>query len=501
VTLPLEAESMTLAQMCSAALQRDPEREAIEFAGGWVHWGQIKQWVARIHSLMHDAGLPDGEPVVFIANNRPSGVAALLALLAQGRSVQMVYGFQAPAAIARELESLEPALVVAAEDVLEGSLQAVLRVHAAAAIALTERDATLLPGLERCQRTAPRAAAAPASLQLLTSGTTGRPKRIAMPHDVIARHFVNGNKNYKPSDDLSALPPLFSYYPLGNVSGIYGVLPPLLRGQRVTLVERFTVDAWREHLRRHRPERASLPSAGFQMVLDADVPVEELSALRCVASGAAPLELSVHRAFEAKYNVPILISYGATEFGGPVTSMTPDLHKQWGAHKLGSAGRPLPGVQLRVVDADSGVALPAGREGILEVVSPCTGAGWIRTSDLAVLDADGFLFHRGRADGAIMRGGFKVLPETIERALRLHPAVAEAAVVGLTDARLGQVPAAAVQLKPSNSQPDARALEAHLREHTLATHIPVAWRIVPALPRTVALKLDYSAVRALFASG
>ena len=72
-----------------------------------------------------------------------------------------------------------------------------------------------------------------------------------------------------------------------------------------------------------------------------------------------------------------------------------------------------------------------------------------------MIDADGFLFHRGRADGAIMRGGFKLLPETIERALLLHPSVSAAAVVGLPDARLGQVPAAAVQIKPVRQSPTA----------------------------------------------
>jgi acyl-coenzyme A synthetase/AMP-(fatty) acid ligase len=291
---------------------------------------------------------------------------------------------------------------------------------------------------------------------------------------------------------------MFSYYPLGNISGIYGVLPPLLRGHRVVLVERFTVDAWRSYLRRHRPERASLPPAGFQMVLDAAVPPEELQGVRSIATGAAPLDLNVHRAFEARYQIPILLSYGATEFGGPVASMTPELHAEWGDKKLGSTGRPIAGAQLRVVDPETGAPLSPGEEGILEVIAPRIGPNWIRTSDLAVVDADGFLFHRGRADGAIIRGGFKLLPEVIERALLLHPAVSCAAVVGLPDPRLGQVPAAAVQFRPGTPSPSQEELELHLREHVYATHIPVAWRIVNTLPRTPSLKVDNAAVRGLF---
>jgi acyl-coenzyme A synthetase/AMP-(fatty) acid ligase len=316
---------------------------------------------------------------------------------------------------------------------------------------------------------------------------------------MVLRHIVIANKNYPASDvDLSSEPPLFSYYPLGNISGVYGLLPPLLRGHRVVLVERFSVEVWLRYLQRYRPERASLPPAGFQMVLDAAVPREELAGLRSIASGAAPLDPDVHRAFEARYEIPILLSYGATEFAGPVTSMTPELHARWGKAKLGSAGRPIAGARLRVVDPENGEVLAPGQEGILEVIAPRVGPEWIRTSDLAVVDADEFLFHRGRADGAIVRGGFKLLPETIERALLLHPAVATVAVVGLSDARLGQVPAAVVQFKLNAAEPSIDELERHLRGHVYATHIPVAWRVVEELPRTASFKVDRRAARDLF---
>jgi acyl-coenzyme A synthetase/AMP-(fatty) acid ligase len=180
--------------------------------------------------------------------------------------------------------------------------------------------------------------------------------------------------------------------------------------------------------------------------------------------------------------------------------MTPELHARWGKTKLGSAGRPIAGAKLRVVDPETGEVLAPGQEGILEVIAPRVGPEWIRTSDLAVVDADEFLFHRGRADGAIMRGGFKLIPETIERALLLHPSVSAAAVVGLSDARLGQVPAAVVQLKRDAVQPgpSIEELERHLRGHVYATHIPVAWRVVEDLPRTASFKVDRRAARELF---
>jgi acyl-coenzyme A synthetase/AMP-(fatty) acid ligase len=218
-----------------------------------------------------------------------------------------------------------------------------------------------------------------------------------------------------------------------------------------------------------------------------------------IGTGAAPLDPSVQRAFEEHYDIPILISYGATEFGGPVTSTSLKDIEEFGSAKRGSVGRAIGGAQLRVVDPESGAELPPGSEGLLEVISPRIGPDWIRTSDLAMLDADGFLYHRGRADGAIMRGGFKVLPETIERALLLHPAISACGVVGVKDRRLGEVPGAVIQLSPGAVAPSPEAIEAHLRDHVMATHIPVHWRFVDELPKTLSFKVHRPALIDLFA--
>ena len=136
----------------------------------------------------------------------------------------------------------------------------------------------------------------------------------------------------------------------------------------------------------------------------------------------------------------------------------------------------------------------------MEVQTPRIGPHWIRTTDIVLIDDDGFVFHKGRSDGAIMRGGFKLLPETIGRALVQHPKVAAAAVVGIKDERLGQAPVAAIQLVPGETELTEAELEAHLRKHVYATHIPVAYRFVESLPRTPSLKVDLPAVRALFES-
>ena len=234
------------------------------------------------------------------------------------------------------------------------------------------------------------------------------------------------------------------------------------------------------------------------MILDADIPKADIASLQVFSTGAAPLDPRVQAEFEERYGIPVLLSYGATEFGGPVCAMSPDLYAAFGKAKFGSVGKPFGGAEIRVVDTETKAVLSAGEEGLLDVMSPKMGPEWIHTTDLGIIDEDGFLFLRGRADGAIMRGGFKILPETIQQALLGHPALSAVAAVGVPDQRLGQVPAVAMEVKPGVTAPSLEELEAYLREQVLATYIPVHWLFVDELPKTVSLKVDRPAVIRLF---
>jgi long-chain acyl-CoA synthetase len=490
----------SLAELSEQALAREATQPAIEFEGRWFHWGDMRRVADRLRAALDACGAGPSAPVVFVPRNRPSAIAAMLGLIAARRTIKMIYAFQSAAGIARDVERLKPAVVVGAAEDFSDELITALRTLGVAAIALREMDAAAVPGLARIQRPPDaQAPPAPPQIEILTSGTTGPPKQFAIGYEVIARHYIRATPSTgAPGQDFSQSIPTLLYFPLSNISGLYTTLPSLLQGDRAVLLDRFTVAGWHDYVLRYRPTVGGLPPAGVQMVLDADIPKADLASFRTFGTGAAPLDPTVQRAFEAHYGIPILLSYGATEFVGPVTAMTPALHAEWGEKKFGSVGRSLPGSQLRVVDPETGTVLPPGEEGLLEVISPRVGPHWIRTSDIAMIDADGFVFLRGRADGAITRGGFKLLPETIERALLLHPAVSEAAVVGVSDRRLGQVPAAAVQFKPGVEQPNEAELEAHLREHVPATHIPVRWRFVDELPRTPSFKVDRPGLRGLF---
>ena len=488
----------TLAELSARALAREASQPIIDFEGRWVTWGELRHVADRMASLLDASSVPAGAPVALVARNRPSVVAALLGLIATDHTVRMVHPFQSSAAMARDVERLKPAALVGSAEEFTDEVRSVLRNHGIAGVAISDTDATPVPGFERCARAEIELPAHP-QIEILTSGTTGPPKHFAISFDMIAKHHVGVHLLASgSSDDLPKMLPMTLFFPLGNISGVYSTIPTLLRGRRAELWDRFTVSAWHQHVLRYRPELGGVPPAGVQMVLDANIPPADLACLRFLSTGAAPLDPTVQRAFEERYGIPILLSYGATEFAGPVAAMTPELYPEWGKRKLGSVGRALAGVQLRVIDPQTGTMLPAGKEGLLEVISPRIGPDWIRTADVALLDEEGFLFHRGRADGAIVRGGFKLLPETIERALLLHPAVSAAAVVGIPNTRLGQVPAAAIQLKPAVAPPTFADLEAHVRAHLLATHIPVKWRFVDELPRNRSMKTDRPAVRRLF---
>jgi acyl-coenzyme A synthetase/AMP-(fatty) acid ligase len=210
------------------------------------------------------------------------------------------------------------------------------------------------------------------------------------------------------------------------------------------------------------------------------------------------LSPELQQRFEDTYNCPVLIIYGATEFAGAVAGWTVPMHRQFIDSKRGSVGRAMPGCDLRTVDEVTGETLPPGDVGLLEVRTVQIGRdGWLRTTDLAVIDEDGFVWLKGRADGAINRGGFKILPEEIVQALKEHPDVADAAVVGLSDERLGQVPVAAVELRAGASLTEPALME-FARANLTRYHVPVAIRIVESLPRSAAMKPILPEVRALF---
>jgi long-chain acyl-CoA synthetase len=270
------------------------------------------------------------------------------------------------------------------------------------------------------------------------------------------------------------------------------------QSKRLVLLEKFTVADWVRAIKRYRVRRGGAQPAIVRMLLDADVPPEDLNSLEYLVGGAGPLEQDVRDEFERRYGIPVLWAYGATEFAGSVSAWTPELHERYGKSKPDSAGRPLPGVRVRVVDPESGDEVPPGATGLLEAKVAVMSPAWIRTTDLASIDDDGFITIHGRDDGAINRGGFKVLPETVRRVLVGHPSVRDAAVVGVSDRRLGEVPFAAVEVRRGALVPTEAEWKDLVREALPRYSVPVAIAIVEDLPRHAAMKVRPTEVAALY---
>jgi long-chain acyl-CoA synthetase len=494
----MSREAPSLAAMLQDALARPSSERAIQFDGRWLDWGWMRRAAVRVNTLLDEAGIKPDEPVGLVAANRPEVAAALLGLMGRERNIVMIYAYQSPEALARRFADLKCAAFLAPAGAWTASARQAAAEAGALAIALGLDSQDTVEGTRLDRGVEHRRASGPPGLAMLTSGTTGPPKTVQLDYQLIRRSMVLETPVH-PYGAPAPASPMFMSSPLGNVAGLYAWLPLVVAGRPIVLVEKFSLEAWLAYVRESRPASVGLPAPAYRRVLDLDIPPEDLASIQYMSSGSSPLEVELQRAFEEKYGVVILPTYGATEFGGGIAVMTPDLRARFGDAKRGSVGQPLPGVEARVVDPATQALMPAGGEGVLEVRTGRLGPDWVRTTDLAVIDADGFLYIRGRTDGAINRGGFKINPEVVRTALLEHPAIADAVVTGVPDRRLGEAPATAYQVWANAAPPSREALEAHLRSRLPATFLPTRYLQVDELPKTHTQKLDLGAIKAMFA--
>jgi acyl-CoA synthetase (AMP-forming)/AMP-acid ligase II len=486
----------------SVALRRGladwADQDALAFGGRWRSWRWFERSYQTLDRMIADSGLNDPVPVALIARNRPPHVAAMAAQIAARRTTCMVYSIQSPAAIAADILRLRAPVVMADEEDWGTELRDAVAAIGGIGVILRDAERPFAPHPD-LHATGAAAAAEPRSaiaFELLSSGTTGAPKRIPLTWTAVDLMVADAQLAYAGTERRNA--PLLMVHPLGNVAGLAYLAPAIVYGQRMVLLEKFDVHQWAEAVRIYRPARGALPPAGLRMVLDARIPRSSLESLTVVGVGGGKLDRDTHAKFEETYQIPVLTAYGATEFGGVIANWTLPLYQEYGKIKVGSVGRASAHVALRVVDRVTFAPLPAGSIGLLEARVPRIGDAWVRTTDLACLDADGFLFMHGRADAAINRGGFKIIPDEVAEVLKTHPAVADAVVVGLPDRRLGEVPVAAVELHRDAPPVTEEALKAFARSKLLAYQSPVAIRIVQALPRNASMKISIPQVRTLF---
>lgn len=472
----------------AAGLASYGDRPCIEFEGRWYSGAEVAAYGAAVTAQLDVVGLASDAPVALVVRNRYPHAAAVIGALAAGRPAVMIYSFQSPAAIAADIERVDAAAVLAAPQDWTDPVRAAAHRSGAAGVALGA-EVTALAGAGTT-RQRPRVDGA---LAILTSGTTGPPKRFVVRAEVLEHTVFSVTGGQAAPDE----PPELVYWPLGGIGGVCQLVTGVYVGKPMVLMERFNVPAWVEVVKTHRLQRVGVQPAVVRMLLEADLPTADLSSLQYVMSASGPLDVPTRDAFEQRYRIPVLTAYGATEFAGSVCAWTPDLYREFGARKRASSGRALPGVQVRIIDGDTGAAVPAGEPGILTAKVPLLGPDWVRTTDIASIDEDGFITLHGRADGAINRGGFKIIPETIRGVLISHSEVRDAGVVGVPDARLGQVPFAAVETVEGATVSEADLLAA-VRAALPAHHVPVSVVFVDELPRTPSLKVSVPGVTGLY---
>jgi long-chain acyl-CoA synthetase len=488
----------TLQEAAAAALARPADRQAFEFDGRWITWGEARTLADQVGRLLVESGADAAAPVAFLARMRPECLTVLLQLLKMNRMVRMLYTYQSPVAIAADIKRLRPAVAIGVREDFAAPVIDQLRAQGVAAIGLNGMQAGIVEGLQRSENDFDRTGSPVPRIEILTSGTTGAPKHFPLDYERLMSQTIGANTVYSQDVDTATLPPFLSVLPLGNIGGLYGSLPAMLHGIRIMVGERFTFEKWYDYTRRYPARVSVLPPAGVRMLLDSNVTREDLAGVKYFVCGAAPVDPAAIQEVQDRFGISIMQSYGATEFGGVVATMTPQLYEQFGLSKATSVGRAFGDVQIRIVDPDTGQTLPIREVGLVHVLAPKMSSDFKATSDLGYLDEDGFLYLRGRADGAIIRGGFKLLPDTITNALLTHPAISAAAVVGIAERRLGQIPVAALEGTKDVPRPEFAQIEAFLRERLPATHIPVHWRWFDRLPRNPSLKPDLIRIRAAF---
>lgn len=472
-----------LSRRIEDVLELDPTARAIQFDGQWFTWKQVAALATEIKALVgtNSAGI--------MLRNTPAHVAALLGVLSGGGTVVVINPSRGDARTRSDIGELQlPLLIGSRED-----LAALATGTAATTVAVDGLDTApdVFAGNETGEARRPGVA-----VRMLTSGTTGPPKRVDLTYDMLARSVI-GREPAQCAAPTELRPGVaIVNSPLVHVGGVYRVLLCLAQARSFVLLPKFELTRWAEAVREHQPRAVSLVPAALRAVLHSDLTREDLASVRAVTSGTAPLSPDDAEAFTEKFGIPVLTSYAATEFGGGVAGWTLQDHQRYWQDKRGSVGRANPGAKLRIVDA-ARVPQEPGRQGLLEVIPAqmAETSDWIQTTDLARIDADGFVWILGRADQAIIRGGFKVMPDDVRTALESHPAVAGAAVIGRPQPRLGETPVACVELRGDAT---ADQLIDHLQTRLARYEIPTEILIVDSIPRTPSGKPDLTAVRSLF---
>jgi long-chain acyl-CoA synthetase len=446
----------TIPSLLAARAKGTPYRPFLLFEGREVTYQELDERSTRVASALVRRGVRPGDNVLVLMDNRPDFLFAWFGILKAGAAIVPVN----PAFKPPEIEHI--------------------RTNSESRLVLTEAP-------EDAPVARPDVAADAVAAIVYTSGTTGKAKGAMLTHgnylwdaEAIVRHA-----RMTPDDRFLCILPLFHLN-----AQVVTTLAPMVAGGSMVLMRKFSPIEMLETLARTSATAFSaVPTVYGSLNNTPGASRYELSRLRFCICGAAPMPVEVFETFERTFGARIMEGYGLTE-GTCVSAVNP-LDRR----KLGSIGRALEGQDMKLVDGEIVIRGPNVMKGYYKDPAATAQAirdGWLHTGDLARVDEDGYFFIFGRTKDMINRGGMKVWPKEIEDVLFAHPAVLEAAVVGVPDAKYGEEVAAFIVRKVDVREPDVLAF---CRERLADHKCPKSVRFVDALPKTATGKVQKHLIR------
>jgi len=492
--------SFNLAAMLRESRNAKPDHPLCHISDLTFSYAQVDEISGRVASALLGAGLRRGDKVAVQLPNLPQFLFSYFAILKAGLVMVPLNPLLKAPEVAYQLEDSESRLLITFEG------------FAAEAVAGARQAGNVptyvvnLPGHDQRPEGTRHydelyfaddtgeiepVNADDTAVIIYTSGTTGKPKGAELTHFQLYMNctVAGGLFGFRDGDIGVAVLPMF------HVFGLSSVLNVVVRfAGTLVLLPRFEPDAVLDAIARYRCTIFSGVPTMYYALLQADLAGRDLSSLRVGVSGGAAIPGEVIRAFEEKFpGVVILEGYGLSETASTTTFNISAEHR-----KVLSIGKPIWGVQVQLVNEQE-KPLPPGPENVGEIVirghnvmrgyyrNPAATeeafrGGWFHTGDLAYADEDGYLFIVDRKKDLVIRGGYNVYPREIEEVLFAHPAVAEAAVIGKPDPRLGEEVVAFVVLKP-DAEADPDGIIAYCRDRLAAYKYPRDVRIVADLPK------------------
>jgi acyl-CoA synthetase (AMP-forming)/AMP-acid ligase II len=470
VTVP--EQSLTSFVLAGADERGDKPALVDGLTGRTLSYRELVRDVRRVGCGLRLRGVRKGDVLAMCCPNSPDFAVAYYAALSVGAVVTTISPMATPADVAGQLEHSRARWLITMPELLEKSALAVAVAGIEEVFVFgTAEDATPFAALRHEHGPSDQVAVSADDVAVLpySSGTTGLPKGVVLTHRALVASVCGTRPAHRvgPEDVVVAVLPFFHIYGMQVTMNL-----ALAAGATVVTTPRFELESFLRIVQDRRVTRADLvPPIVLALAKDPAVERYDLSSLRVVTSGAAPLGEDLAQLCAARLDCRVKQAYGMTELGGG-THFGPDD----GENRPRSIGPPLPGVECRVVDCATGADVGPGHVGQLLVRAPgamrgylaneaataqtIDADGWLYTGDIVRAEADGWFVVVDRVKELIKYKGYQVAPAELEAVLLSHPAVADAAVVGSSDEEAGEVPKAFVVLSAPVSEDDLLAFVA-----------------------------------------